>query len=450
MSQRKLGSVVALVAMLFLLVGVPLLLVGLVGNPWPGRGRLEMRDELALVIGVLAVLAWLVWLRFVVAVVVEIRQQVDELRRPSPAAFAPPPPARHGVGSARSTTGCNRTDRAADRARRVSTAVAHASDRAPRASRPVVASPTAQPVPSEADHVTVVAGDTLFGLARSHLGDTERWREIFDLNRDRPQPDGGRLTSPSIIRPGWTLVLPGLPAGVPNSPAPFLASETITIGDGDDLWSLSHQRLQRAGADHDDAAVAGYVQSVVAANPDVVEDPDLIFPGERFDFPTIGTPPPVPRPRPAAATTRAGGRRESPAEIAVPAPERPAVAPLPAPAPTSTTAPTSPPVAPPDAAPADRRPGHHHRSVSAKPPCCPPACSPCWRRVAGRGSAPRPRARVPEPPAGSVAAERRLRTIDAGSDWQGSTSPSVPLPPHSSTRHRESPSCAPPPTGGSS
>ena len=37
----------------------------LVGNPWPGRARVEMRDEVAIVVGVLAVLAWLVWLRFV-------------------------------------------------------------------------------------------------------------------------------------------------------------------------------------------------------------------------------------------------------------------------------------------------------------------------------------------------------------------------------------------------
>ena len=73
------AAIGALLAAVALVVGVPVLLIVLVGNPWPGRTRLELGDEVALFVGVLSVLAWLVWARFVVAVVLEVRLQVAEL-----------------------------------------------------------------------------------------------------------------------------------------------------------------------------------------------------------------------------------------------------------------------------------------------------------------------------------------------------------------------------------
>ena len=73
MRRNVVGAVGALLATLALVVGVPVMLVLLVGNPWPGRARVEMRDEVAVVVGVLAVVAWLLWARFVVAIAVEAR-----------------------------------------------------------------------------------------------------------------------------------------------------------------------------------------------------------------------------------------------------------------------------------------------------------------------------------------------------------------------------------------
>ncbi|WP_194906257.1 BTAD domain-containing putative transcriptional regulator [Catenulispora rubra] len=59
----------------------------------------------------------------------------------------------------------------------------------------------------EAVHV-VVAGDRLWDIAARYLGKAERWSEIFELNRYRVQDDGGVLTDPDLIQPGWRLVLP--------------------------------------------------------------------------------------------------------------------------------------------------------------------------------------------------------------------------------------------------
>ena len=50
--------------------------------------------------------------------------------------------------------------------------------------------------------------ESLWEIAQNHLGDGRRYREIFDLNKDRVQPDGSKLTIASLIRPGWILRMP--------------------------------------------------------------------------------------------------------------------------------------------------------------------------------------------------------------------------------------------------
>jgi hypothetical protein len=61
--------------------------------------------------------------------------------------------------------------------------------------------------------------DSLWGIAERFLGDGQRWREIYELNRDRDQPDGRALSRPELIRPGWGLLLPHDAVGA-ISPAP--------------------------------------------------------------------------------------------------------------------------------------------------------------------------------------------------------------------------------------
>ena len=89
--------------------------------------------------------------------------------------------------------------------------------------------------------VVVHSGDTLSGLAHDHLGSAHHLgpahlgpdravnvtQALFDVNAGRLQPDGGRLTDPDLIRPGWRLTLPAqadtsptAPVGEPRRPAP--------------------------------------------------------------------------------------------------------------------------------------------------------------------------------------------------------------------------------------
>ena len=50
--------------------------------------------------------------------------------------------------------------------------------------------------------------ESLWEIAQKYLGDGRRYREIFELNKNRVQPDGSRLTIASLIRPGWVLDMP--------------------------------------------------------------------------------------------------------------------------------------------------------------------------------------------------------------------------------------------------
>ena len=62
----------------------------------------------------------------------------------------------------------------------------------------------------ETTTVTVRAGDTLRKIAMTHLGDENRWMEIFELNKGVTQADGRTLTNPDLIHIGWVLEIPAM------------------------------------------------------------------------------------------------------------------------------------------------------------------------------------------------------------------------------------------------
>jgi len=49
----------------------------------------------------------------------------------------------------------------------------------------------------------VKSGDTLSKIAKDLYGDANRWREIFQANKEQ-------IENPNLIRPGWELFIPGL------------------------------------------------------------------------------------------------------------------------------------------------------------------------------------------------------------------------------------------------
>jgi len=81
--------------------------------------------------------------------------------------------------------------------------------------------------------------ESLFTIAAKTLGDGSRFVEIFNLNKGRLQPNGGRLTNPQLIEPGWILQLPADAAGpgvrfgpLPVSTAPTSHRPSRSAGTG--------------------------------------------------------------------------------------------------------------------------------------------------------------------------------------------------------------------------
>jgi nucleoid-associated protein YgaU len=62
--------------------------------------------------------------------------------------------------------------------------------------------------PASALAYRVQAGDTLWSIAGSLLGDAQRWRDVWRTNAGRMMLDGSRFVDPNLIQPGWRLRLP--------------------------------------------------------------------------------------------------------------------------------------------------------------------------------------------------------------------------------------------------
>jgi DNA-binding SARP family transcriptional activator/nucleoid-associated protein YgaU len=327
--RRLVRTLVALVTLLALLVAVPLVLLRWGSWPITGVPTWEQVQELpttladdGAVLAVVTVALWAAWAGFAASVALEVATQVGG--RASRVRLGPlGSAARYLVGSLVLSVG-PLTGPAAALASPAPAVVPEATAAVPAAvpavssldgSTPhahpavgevIVDTGRAAPASTEADHadplvVTVERGDTAWSLAATHLGDGARWRDIWEANRDRPQPGGGMWASQDQpVQAGWTLAVPGSPAAsapVQALRGPAAIAARVTVQPGDNFWDLAEGQLAEAwGRSPGDGEVIGHWQALVETNRGTLVppgDPDLILPGQVFSVPATPAPPQV-------------------------------------------------------------------------------------------------------------------------------------------------------------
>jgi hypothetical protein len=231
-------GVLATITLAVLIIGVPVALVKVLGVPiphkMPSMSALTGQLDLMAILKVLSVIVWLAWLQLIWCVIVEIRAAVRNVGVPErvPLAGATQSAARRLVTAALLLFSATAA---------LSPAFAH-SAAPPRPAHsisqqahnygpqfnPVLpghAAPSyqAHQAPGQTTAAHMAHGhkiyvvkppegryhESLWEVAHNHLGDGRRYHEIFEMNKDRIQPDGTKLTMASLIRPGWVLQMPG-------------------------------------------------------------------------------------------------------------------------------------------------------------------------------------------------------------------------------------------------
>lgn len=235
----------AFIALLVLVVGVPGALAVQVGWPLPsGAPKLDwLQQEITVqtFLNVLTVIVWLAWAQFTACVLVEAkaalsgvglagrvpgagpsqllaRQLVAALLLVGATAASLTPGLSqlgHGlegnqkgtVAAAQQTPGlfAQQQEQAAGTAAALAEQAAQAAAHADTGAASVRDGGTKyyRIQPPEGRH-----HDSLWEIAQRHLGDGRRYKEIYELNKDRVQPDGSRLSEASLIRPGWIMEMP--------------------------------------------------------------------------------------------------------------------------------------------------------------------------------------------------------------------------------------------------
>ncbi|MFD9306319.1 BTAD domain-containing putative transcriptional regulator [Streptomyces sp. NPDC060048] len=227
----------AFLALAVLVLGVPVALASQVGWPLPDEvpslDMLRQQITVETFIHVLTVVVWLAWAQFTACVLVEVKAAVSGFGMPTrvPAAGASQALARQLVAalllvtagaasfapglsqlgqsiedqhrpgvaaSAQQTPGQQAQQAAQDRAAEQAESDRQAAEQAREAGTKFY-----RIQPPEGRH-----HDSLWEISERHLGDGRRYSEIYELNKDRVQPDGEKLSKASLIRPGWIMEMP--------------------------------------------------------------------------------------------------------------------------------------------------------------------------------------------------------------------------------------------------
>ena len=253
---------VAAIALLLLVVGVPVALWVLSGPPpfpdgWPTREDLTAPIGVETLLTVLRAVVWIAWLHFVVCVIAEFSSAARGRGVPTaiPLGGGSQRLARIlvsallltgiAVGQAAAATGAGGGH--LEPGSQVSIGAKATTTTTTVAETEAAENQRVGPVQFDGVHnkANPLAGkkiytvkapvghkhDNLWDIAEAHLGDGRRYKEIYELNKERVQPDGQHLHLAKLIMPGWDLIMPEDAVGVERVPVHQATPAPVSKGE---------------------------------------------------------------------------------------------------------------------------------------------------------------------------------------------------------------------------
>jgi len=311
-----LRGTVALVTLIAVVAGLPVVLYKLGGDPLPQHvpawshvwSVLLHRDNGTVFLGAVRDISWIAWAAFTFAVITEAQAALRGRRAPRlrlgglqnsaswlvaliALAFASQPAAVLASAAPPAVVSVSAV-RPADQAALLTDHRAEAS----------TADPSAPQVMSMgfSQMVTVRGGDCLWSIAQRYLGNGDLYPEIVKLNLGHDMGGGHRFTDPSVIWPGWVLQLPASPAGLSSADSPVTPAPAAGGHGGHASRDprFSHPHAAATAPASDPAGAAG----TPAADPPATA--------------TAPAPAASPAPAHAAAPSRLDASSARPAELA--------------------------------------------------------------------------------------------------------------------------------------
>lgn len=333
--RQRLTGVLALLLLVGIIVGLPVVLLATGANPLslPSldqmTGVLRRRDDGTLLLNVIKVIGWGIWLYLTAPILLELGARVRGVRAPRLPGLRLSQSAARGLLTAAAmvfvalpSTASSATAAATPAVTATAPATtteATATEIAPADARtegPIQSAQDPAPVtdvaPPETIEHTVKPGESLWVLAEKYLGEGSRYREILDLNRDTIGE------KPSFLRPGWVLSIPA-PTPTPTS----TEGQTYVVESGDTLSGIAQEHL---GDPDRYPEIFEASRGITQPGGQQLTDPDEIDVDWKLNIP--GAEVAVPAPAPA------------PAPVPSPAPEPPIAAPQPPAVPPTTATPT--------------------------------------------------------------------------------------------------------------
>jgi len=219
--RTLISGLAAVTTLIAVVIGLPVVLYRFGGSPLPHRlggwqhiaTVLTSRDNGSMLLGIVRECSWLGWLLFTVAVLAEVQaalrgrtaprlwlggMQVGAARLVALAALTFAAPSSISLTAAVSPV--------------APAHVGHGESATAFAAIVTNAAPTPPSASLDAAHaqrlIMVRPGDCLWTLAQHYLGAGDRYPEIAEMNYGHDMGDGQVFANPSLIEPGWHLVLP--------------------------------------------------------------------------------------------------------------------------------------------------------------------------------------------------------------------------------------------------